>query len=65
MVEVMKDLEMKLVESLLSVFKAVTEQDDVSMMHMYLDLLAQLGHAKQSVGIYTSHVSCKIAQLCL
>ena len=56
MVEVMKDLEIKLVESLLGVFDAVTSHDDVSMMRTYLDLLARLGHAKQSVGIYTSHV---------
>ena len=58
MIEVMKDLEIKLVESLLGVFAAVTSQDDVSMMRTHLDLLARLGHAKQSVGIYTSHVRC-------
>lgn len=57
MIEVMKDLEIKLVESLLGVFAAVTAQDEVENMHKYLLLMAQLGHAKQSVGVYTSHVS--------
>ena len=57
MAEVMKDLENKLVLSMLEAFSAVSEKDDVSAMRVYLDLLSKLGHAKQCVGSYTAHLS--------
>ena len=56
MSEVMKDLEIKLVHSLLEVFESVAKTDDVAVMRVYLDLLARLGHAKQCVGTYTAHI---------
>jgi hypothetical protein len=49
MAEVMKDLENKLVLSLLEVFGAMAQKDDVTVMRVYLDLLSKLGHAKQCV----------------
>jgi hypothetical protein len=57
MAEVMKDLENKLVLSMLEAFSAVAQKDDVAAMRVYLDLLSKLGHAKQCVGSYTAHLS--------
>ena len=57
MSEVMKDLENKLVLSLLGGFGEMAQKDDVAVMRVYLDLLSKLGHAKQCVGSYTAHLS--------
>ena len=57
MCEVMKDLEIKLVQSLLLDFAQVVAKDEVGPMRQHLDRLAQLGHAKQCVGTYSAHLS--------
>lgn len=41
MIEVMKDLEIKLVETLLMEFASVTAADDVQLMRTFLDQLAR------------------------
>lgn len=55
--EVMKDLEIKLVQSLIVDFAAVVEADNIAQMHQQLQLLKELGHAKQCVGVYSAHMS--------
>ena len=62
MSEVMKDLEIKVVQALLLEFAEVVAKDDIGPMLRHLERLAQLGHAKQCVGTYSAHLS-QIAEI--